>query len=183
MPTPDPEEGNVVITTVFDNLGFAEGFETAWGFAAVIETAGGTVLFDTGGDHAILLANMRRMNIPTQAVDAIVISHVHSDHLGGLGGFLAQYNVVRVYIPSPFPHAVRRSIRAAGAEIRDVNAPSMIVSGIFTTGPLLGAGCMSSPSWSIRQRVSWSSPDAPIRELSGSSKQPKRNIRDGPSRL
>lgn len=135
-PRPDAEEGRIVITTVFDNLAFARSLETAWGFAAVIETAGGTVLFDTGGDHKVLLANMGRMNIRPQTVDAVVISHIHSDHLGGLFGFLEKQSPVRVHIPASFPDTMRRKVRAAGAEIMDVKAPALIVPGIFTTGPL-----------------------------------------------
>jgi len=51
-------DDQVVVTVVFDNYRFREGMETAWGFACVIEGLGPTILFDTGGDGKLLLANL-----------------------------------------------------------------------------------------------------------------------------
>jgi hypothetical protein len=47
------------ITVGFDNVPCAPGLAKDWGFAAVVETGGETVLFDTGGDGPTLLAPAR----------------------------------------------------------------------------------------------------------------------------
>ncbi len=127
---------HVQILTVFDNYRVTAGLKSRWGFAAVVVTPNTTVLFDTGGSGSVLLTNMRRMKLDPQAVEAIFISHVHGDHLGGLGGFLAENSDVIVYIPASFPDSVRHMIRAAGAYFRDVIGPTEVVPGVLSTGPL-----------------------------------------------
>lgn len=73
------------ITVLCENsVGPISGTLGEHGFAALIETVNGlTVLFDTG-QGATLLNNAARMNKDLSAVDAIVISHGHYDHGGGL---------------------------------------------------------------------------------------------------
>lgn len=67
------------------------------GFAALIETVNGTtVLFDTG-QGATLLHNAARMNKDLSVVDAVVISHGHYDHGGGLLPFLKAIGPRAVY--------------------------------------------------------------------------------------
>jgi 7,8-dihydropterin-6-yl-methyl-4-(beta-D-ribofuranosyl)aminobenzene 5'-phosphate synthase len=41
-----------------------------------------TILFDTGGNGDILLANMQRLGLEPQGVNAVVFSHIHADHTG-----------------------------------------------------------------------------------------------------
>lgn len=77
------------ITVVYNNVPHSRGLATAWGFAAVIETGGHTLLFDTGGDGPTLLANLRRLGIDPESIGAIVLSHIHGDYTGGLDDLLA----------------------------------------------------------------------------------------------
>ena len=50
--------GELHITAVYDNIPYKEGLTTSWGFACVIKGAEKTILFDTGGNRALLLNNM-----------------------------------------------------------------------------------------------------------------------------
>jgi 7,8-dihydropterin-6-yl-methyl-4-(beta-D-ribofuranosyl)aminobenzene 5'-phosphate synthase len=60
------------------------------GFAALVEL-GGTgrrILWDTGATPEVLLHNARLMDIDVSSVDAIVLSHGHSDHTGAVTSVL-----------------------------------------------------------------------------------------------
>jgi hypothetical protein len=133
---PETEGHGIAITTIFDNYAADPRLATSWGFAAAIVTAGTTMLFDTGGNGSVLLANMSQMNFDPEVIQAVVISHVHRDHLGGLEGFLAANRDVMVYIPASFPDAIRRMIRGAGADFTDITGPTEVAPDIITTGPL-----------------------------------------------
>jgi 7,8-dihydropterin-6-yl-methyl-4-(beta-D-ribofuranosyl)aminobenzene 5'-phosphate synthase len=55
-----------------------------WGFAALVEADGHTVLFDTGARPNTVLANAEELGIDLSAVDTVILSHNHWDHAGGL---------------------------------------------------------------------------------------------------
>jgi 7,8-dihydropterin-6-yl-methyl-4-(beta-D-ribofuranosyl)aminobenzene 5'-phosphate synthase len=55
-----------------------------WGFAAVIEADGHTVLFDTGARPDTVLKNAGELGIDLSKIDTVVLSHNHWDHTGGL---------------------------------------------------------------------------------------------------
>jgi 7,8-dihydropterin-6-yl-methyl-4-(beta-D-ribofuranosyl)aminobenzene 5'-phosphate synthase len=59
-----------------------------------------TILFDTGTDPAILWGNAQALGIDLGRVDAIVISHLHGDHTGGLISILEKKPGVTVYVPA-----------------------------------------------------------------------------------
>lgn len=132
-PRPAP---SLRITVVYNNVPHAPGLATAWGFAAVIESGGRTVLFDTGGDGPTLLANLRKLGIAPGAIDAVVLSHIHGDHTGGLDDFLAQNARVTVYLPRSFPAAFVRGIERRGARVETVSGPQRLFANLYSTGEM-----------------------------------------------
>ena len=76
------------ITFVYDNYTSFPNLTAAWGFSCLIEHKKKTILFDTGGDGTILLANMGKSGINPKEIDLIVLSHIHGDHVGGLHSIL-----------------------------------------------------------------------------------------------
>jgi 7,8-dihydropterin-6-yl-methyl-4-(beta-D-ribofuranosyl)aminobenzene 5'-phosphate synthase len=124
------------ITVVYNNVPHTPGLATAWGFAAVVEAGPDTVLFDTGGDAPTLLANMTRLNLAPERARAIVLSHVHRDHTGGLDGFLARWPKVTVYMPRSFPAAFRRAVERRGARVEPVSGPRGLFGSFYSTGEL-----------------------------------------------
>jgi 7,8-dihydropterin-6-yl-methyl-4-(beta-D-ribofuranosyl)aminobenzene 5'-phosphate synthase len=55
-----------------------------WGFAALVEADGHSVLFDTGGRPDTVLKNAEELGLDLSTVETVVISHNHWDHTGGL---------------------------------------------------------------------------------------------------
>jgi 7,8-dihydropterin-6-yl-methyl-4-(beta-D-ribofuranosyl)aminobenzene 5'-phosphate synthase len=70
-----------------------------WGYAALVEINGKRILFDTGGDPGILAKNAKAKGVDLTRLDFVVLSHRHSDHVGGLP-FLQSVNPkVKIYAP------------------------------------------------------------------------------------
>lgn len=129
-------KGNIVLSIVFDNNPGREDLTPAWGFACVIQGLDRTILFDTGGDGQVLLENMRAMRIAPEAIDAIVLSHPHGDHTGGLEAFLRARGGIDVYMAEGFPASLKEAIRSAGGKAVDAPASVQICPDALTTGTL-----------------------------------------------
>jgi 7,8-dihydropterin-6-yl-methyl-4-(beta-D-ribofuranosyl)aminobenzene 5'-phosphate synthase len=67
------------------------------GLSLYIENQGKAFLFDTGSSGAAV-RNARWMDIRLRGVDAVVISHGHRDHGGGLAAFFEVNNRAPVYL-------------------------------------------------------------------------------------
>jgi 7,8-dihydropterin-6-yl-methyl-4-(beta-D-ribofuranosyl)aminobenzene 5'-phosphate synthase len=134
--TPAETTKKLTVTVIYDNNADDERLETAWGFSCLVEGLGKTILFDTGGDGAMLLRNMRNVGINPHDVDVVVISHVHGDHVGGLAAFLKDHHAVTVYLPESFPVGIKDATREAGAELVAVRGPVEICKHVSSTGEL-----------------------------------------------
>ena len=126
----------VTITVVFDNNTYRPGLQTAWGFSSVVQHGERTLLFDTGGDGRMLLANMAALGFAPSDLDTIVLSHDHADHTGGLDAVLKQNRDVTVYLPQAFPVSLKDRVRTLGARVVEVSGPVEIAPGLWSTGQL-----------------------------------------------
>ncbi len=145
-------KGEIVITIVYDNNAGRADLTPAWGFGCVVRGLEKTILFDTGGDGRILLANMRSLGIKPDQIDAVVISHIHGDHTGGLEAFLKARPGVPVFMPAGFPESFHGQIRSRGGSPVEADGTTAICPGTRTTGTL-GKGrieehglCVKTPS-------------------------------------
>lgn len=87
------------ITVLYDAFGKDTTTTKDWGYAALIEIGGKRILFDTGNDPGILAKNAKAKGVDLKRLDFVVLSHRHSDHVGGLS-FLQSVNPqVRIYAP------------------------------------------------------------------------------------
>ena len=136
-PTPTPIKAmqGVTITILYDNNPYAPGLKTAWGFSCLVEKGEEVVLFDTGGDAYILLGNMQLLGIDPSRINAVVLSHIHGDHTGGLGGVLALNSRVTVFLPRSFPESFKTRLRSQ-VKVVEIGDPGEIMPGIYTTGEM-----------------------------------------------
>jgi 7,8-dihydropterin-6-yl-methyl-4-(beta-D-ribofuranosyl)aminobenzene 5'-phosphate synthase len=129
----------VKFAIVYDNniyagaWGYDSALRTAWGFSCWVETSEATVLFDAGGDGPTLLGNMARIGLDPRAIDAVVLSHIHGDHTGGLSGLLDTGVRPVVYVPASFPASFKADVRDR-TDVVEVTAPVEILPGVHTTG-------------------------------------------------
>jgi len=130
------QEATLKITVLFDNIAQVDGLQTEWGYACLIEGLEQTILFDSGADGDILMANIDRLGVDARKVDVVVLSHFHGDHTGGLQAFLRRNADVTIYMPESFPAAFQDEIRGRGAEVITVRGPARLFGRAHSTGEL-----------------------------------------------
>jgi len=80
------------------------------GLSLFIEKNGFNILFDLGGPKECAIKNAAEMGIDLSEIDAVIISHGHNDHTGGLLKFLQINDRVPVYLKKETlnPHYSKR---------------------------------------------------------------------------
>jgi 7,8-dihydropterin-6-yl-methyl-4-(beta-D-ribofuranosyl)aminobenzene 5'-phosphate synthase len=126
---------DITITVVHDNHPLKEVLDNKWGFSCLINGAEKTILFDTGPGGS-LLRNMEKLAIEPHSIDAVVLSHIHPDHTGGLECFLEENPDVIVYLLESFPQRFKDAVQAQGAKIVEVEQPTKICENVWSSGEL-----------------------------------------------
>ncbi len=140
------------ITCVIDNaVQHGSRFWGEHGLSFLIETDHGNVLFDTGQTEAVLSHNLGLLGDAPRRITALVFSHAHVDHTGGLAAVLALKPGLSLYA-SPNLFRPRFAIRdgeyksiglaltrdelAQRADLRLSETPIEIVPGVWMIGEI-----------------------------------------------
>jgi 7,8-dihydropterin-6-yl-methyl-4-(beta-D-ribofuranosyl)aminobenzene 5'-phosphate synthase len=85
------------ITVLADNTTSAPDLLAEHGLSMLIEADDRRILFDTGQGR-VLLGNMEALGTRLSALDAVVLSHGHYDHTGGLSTALQQGDPAAIFL-------------------------------------------------------------------------------------
>ena len=84
------------ITVIVDNISDS-GVKGEWGLSILAEYKEKKILLDAGGSN-LFLKNLESLGIDVKDIDYAILSHAHSDHAGGLPGFLDNNRKAKLYL-------------------------------------------------------------------------------------
>lgn len=96
-PVFEVKEGS--ITNLYDAFSKDTALVQDFGFSCITKYKGTTILFDAGSNADIFRQNVERLGVDLKAVDLVVISHGHFDHLNGIDYLLTVNPDVKIYFP------------------------------------------------------------------------------------
>ncbi len=139
VPLSLPALEQVALTVVLEQE-HEDGFKGEPGVSYLLRTEKGSLLYDIGfgGQYDNFANNTSLLGLKMEDVDALAISHLHADHMGGLKAQRSR----RVTLPEPFGPAGGRpcylpdTAGAEGFDVRIADEPVILEGGIASTGPL-----------------------------------------------
>lgn len=93
-----PTHGRIV--NLYDAFGKqTQATKRDWGFSALVEYGGKTILFDAGMNADVFAQNVKALGIDLRKVDIAIASHSHDDHISGFDYLLKVNPRVKLYLP------------------------------------------------------------------------------------
>jgi 7,8-dihydropterin-6-yl-methyl-4-(beta-D-ribofuranosyl)aminobenzene 5'-phosphate synthase len=141
------------ITVLTDNYVAAPNLLAEHGLSMLIEADGRRVLFDTGQSREAL-HNAEALGVSLARLDAVVLSHGHYDHTGGLADVLPEYPPAAICLhpaalepkyarsghpphrPIGIPAGSRQAVEALHERITWTDSATEIVPGVWCTGEI-----------------------------------------------
>jgi len=127
------QEHPITVTIIYDNYAVEDRLETDWGFSALVETGDQTILFDAGTNGEMFLRNFRALGKDPLEIDALVFSHDHGDHTGGMDALFGTGVRPPTYLLGTFNAGFRNRV-ARETDAIETEPGDEILAGIFTTG-------------------------------------------------
>ena len=117
-----------------------EGFTGDPGVSYLFKTDLGSMLYDVGfgPTRPALTHNAARLGFSLDQVEALAISHLHGDHIGGIPAQRSRQVTVPDKLMSPElkPCFLPDRAEAKGFKAKLVEKPQLLTAGIASTGPL-----------------------------------------------
>ncbi len=122
------------------------------GLSFVVDSPDGRVLFDTGASGTVFLHNLEAAGVAPESIQALVLSHGHHDHTGGLSALLERRPGLPIYA---HPDVLRERFAQREGEMRSIGIPialedlhrladlrlraepQQVLPGIWTTGEIV----------------------------------------------
>lgn len=108
----------------FEDGSTTVGLMAEHGFSALVEVRRGTtttrLLFDTGLSPEAMVTNAERLGVDVRDVQAVVLSHGHFDHAGGLAGLIGRRSVSSLPMVLHPEAWTRRRLAIPGQEPREL---------------------------------------------------------------
>ena len=129
------------IIPLYENDRVEERYELGHGISYLIRTDSATVLLDLGHNPAEsvdlpAIQNLQALGLPWEEIDALVVSHPHPDHMGGVkawqnktisfGDLTGDLSGMPIYVPA--------SLTYPGATLIQSTEPVLVSREVATTG-------------------------------------------------
>jgi 7,8-dihydropterin-6-yl-methyl-4-(beta-D-ribofuranosyl)aminobenzene 5'-phosphate synthase len=152
-PVDSRTSGRVRVTVLVDNRSADGGLAHEHGLSLWVEAGESRVLVDTGETEAFL-RNAQALGVDLAATDAIVLSHGHYDHSGGLPAALQAAPQARLFLHAAalqprfsrrrrgrpesigMPAASRAAVLEAAERVHWTDGPTEVAPGVWCTGPV-----------------------------------------------
>jgi 7,8-dihydropterin-6-yl-methyl-4-(beta-D-ribofuranosyl)aminobenzene 5'-phosphate synthase len=164
------------VTTLVENSVYSRGLLAEHGLSFLVEADGSRALFDTGQGKA-LPENARLLDVRLDSLDAVVLSHGHYDHTGGLADVLRSAGQPKVLLhpgaldgkylrlEAPphrkigMPESSLRQLDSNRHEIVWTRTPTEVVPGVQATGEIPRATSFEDVGGAFYQDEACQQPD------------------------
>ena len=123
------------VKILFDQNTENKKLHTGWGVSFLIDDK---ILFDTGEKGSWLIKNMDILSVNIDKIEAVVISHDHWDHHGGLWELLKKRKGIMVYACPNFSAEFKDKVKKLKGILKEAKNITKISKDIFITGEIAG---------------------------------------------